>query len=45
MIRMNDFVAEPEELRRQELAAAERVLRSGRYILGEEVDQFEESRK
>src|SRR3984893_3675871 len=43
MIRMNDFVAEPEELRRQELAAAERVLRSGRYILGEEVDQFEKA--
>ena len=41
MIRMNDFTAEPEELRREELAAVERVLRSGRFILGEEVDQFE----
>jgi len=43
MIRMNDFTAEPEELRREELAAVERVLRSGRFILGEEVDQFEKA--
>ena len=43
MIRMNDFTAEPEELRREELAAVERVLHSGRFILGEEVDQFEKA--
>ena len=43
MIRMHDFKAEPEELRREELAAVERVLRSGRFILGEEVDQFEKA--
>src|SRR6266699_5336157 len=43
MIRMNDFTSEPEELRREELAAVERVLRSGRFILGNEVKQFEEA--
>ncbi len=43
MILMNAFNAEPEELRRQELAAAERVLRSGWFILGREVQQFEEA--
>src|SRR3954468_16571524 len=42
MIRMNDFVAEPEELRRAELAAIERVLDSGAFILGPEVGQFEQ---
>ena len=41
MILLNDFRAEPEELLVQELAAIERVLRSGRYILGEEVKSFE----
>jgi dTDP-4-amino-4,6-dideoxygalactose transaminase len=41
MILMNDFKAEPEELIRQQLAAAERVLRSGWYILGREVQAFE----
>jgi hypothetical protein len=30
MTRMNDFRSEPRELRRQELAAIERELRSGR---------------
>jgi dTDP-4-amino-4,6-dideoxygalactose transaminase len=41
MILMNDFKAEPEELLQQQLAAAERVLRSGWYILGKEVQDFE----
>ncbi len=43
MISMNDFKAEPEALRQEELRAVERVLRSGWYILGEEVKQFEGS--
>ena len=43
MIRMNDFVSEPQDLRREELAAVERVFRSGSYILGKEVQQFEEA--
>jgi dTDP-4-amino-4,6-dideoxygalactose transaminase len=41
MISMNGFLREPEGLRQQELAAVERVLRSGWYILGEEVKSFE----
>ncbi len=41
MIAMNDFASEPEELIQAQLSAAERVLRSGWYILGEEVKQFE----
>lgn len=41
MIAMNDFKAEPEALREAELAAAERVLRSGWYVLGNEVRAFE----
>jgi dTDP-4-amino-4,6-dideoxygalactose transaminase len=41
MILMNDFHAEPEALLEQELAAIERVLRSGWYILGDEVKGFE----
>src|SRR5438552_7897933 len=41
MILMNDFKAEPEELRQCEIVAVERVLRSGRYILGNEVKVFE----
>jgi dTDP-4-amino-4,6-dideoxygalactose transaminase len=43
MIRMNDFISEPPELQREELAAVERVFRSGFYILGKEVQQFEEA--
>src|SRR5213593_2328809 len=43
MIRMNDFKSEPEELQRQELAAVERVFRSGQFILGNEVQKFEEA--
>jgi len=41
MIRMNDFRAEPQALLTAELAAAERVLRSGWYVLGNEVKAFE----
>lgn len=41
MILMNDFKAEPEALRQRELQALERVLRSGWYVLGNEVRQFE----
>lgn len=41
MIRMNDFRAEPEALLAAELAATERVLRSGWYVLGNEVRAFE----
>jgi dTDP-4-amino-4,6-dideoxygalactose transaminase len=43
MIAMNDFKAEPEELVQAELHAVERVLRSGHYILGPEVEAFERS--
>ncbi len=43
MISMNAFEAEPEELRLRELAALERVVRSGRYVLGREVLAFEEA--
>jgi dTDP-4-amino-4,6-dideoxygalactose transaminase len=43
MIRMNDFVAEPPALHAQELAAVERVLQSGHFILGPEGQQFEEA--
>ncbi len=42
MILMNDFAAEPEALQAEELAAVERVLRSSRFILGPEVQGFEE---
>ena len=41
MILMNDFKADPEDLIGEEVAAAERVLRSGRFILGQEVTGFE----
>jgi dTDP-4-amino-4,6-dideoxygalactose transaminase len=41
MILMNDFRAEPEALLQQELAAIERALRSGWYVLGQEVKEFE----
>lgn len=41
MILMNDFKAEPEELLQGSLKALERVLRSGWYILGNEVRDFE----
>lgn len=41
MILMNDFKAEPPELREAMLGAARRVLESGWYILGSEVETFE----
>ena len=41
MILMNDFKAEPVELKVAELAAVERVLRSGWYVLGNELQTFE----
>jgi len=41
MIPMNGFQREPEVLRQRELAAVEQVLRSGWYILGQEVRAFE----
>jgi dTDP-4-amino-4,6-dideoxygalactose transaminase len=43
MTLMNDFGSEPEELRQRELEAVERVFHSGRFILGTEVQQFEEA--
>jgi len=41
MIPMNEFRAEPRELREAMLAAARRVLDSGWYVLGREVEGFE----
>lgn len=41
MILMNDFKAEPESLKEDEVRAAERVIRSGWYILGNELKAFE----
>ena len=41
MILMNGFLREPEDLRDRELQAVARVLRSGWYILGTEVEAFE----
>jgi dTDP-4-amino-4,6-dideoxygalactose transaminase len=41
MISMNDFRTEPEDLRVAELAAVDKVLRSGWYVLGNEVKAFE----
>lgn len=43
MILMNDFKAEPEALRIAELAAVDRVLRSGWYVLGNELRAFEQA--
>ncbi len=43
MILINDFKAEPEELRVAELTAMERVLRSGWYVLGNELQTFEQA--
>jgi len=42
MILMNDFKAEPPELRRAMLGAVDRVFASGWYVLGHEVAAFEE---
>jgi len=41
-IRMNPFEREPAALKRQVHAAAKRVLKSGYYILGPEVEAFEQ---
>lgn len=41
MILMNDFKAEPKEIRQAMLAAVERVLESGWYVLGNELTDFE----
>src|SRR5580765_7274482 len=41
MILMNDFKAEPAELREAMLASAQRVLMSGWYVLGNECSDFE----
>lgn len=41
MILMNDFKAEPGELREAMLSAVARVLDSGWYVLGKEVEAFE----
>jgi dTDP-4-amino-4,6-dideoxygalactose transaminase len=41
MILMNDFKAEPAEIRQAMLAAAGRVLESGWFVLGQEVRDFE----
>lgn len=41
MILMNDFKAEPPELREAMLNATRRVLESGWYVLGNEVESFE----
>lgn len=42
MILMNDFKAESEALREAMLVAAKRVLDSGWYVLGKEVEKFEQ---
>jgi len=41
MILMNDFKAEPKDLRDSMLNAVSRVLNSGWYVLGKEVEKFE----
>ena len=41
MITMNDFRAEPRKLREALLRAAERVIESGWYVLGDEAIKFE----
>jgi len=41
MILMNDFKAEPHALLEAQIRAVRRVLESGWYILGREVDEFE----
>lgn len=42
MIPMNDFRADPPALMQAQIAACERVLRSGWYVLGNEVRRFEQ---
>jgi len=41
MILMNDFKSEPAELRQAMADAVQRVLDSGWYILGSELENFE----
>jgi dTDP-4-amino-4,6-dideoxygalactose transaminase len=41
MILMNDFKSEPDEIRAAMLRASKRVLDSGWYVLGKEVENFE----
>lgn len=43
MIRMNDFQAEPAELREAMFGASRRVLESGWYVLGREGEAFEQA--
>lgn len=43
MILVNDFKAEPQELRKSMLESIARVLDSGWYVLGKEIEQFEQS--
>jgi hypothetical protein len=43
MILMNNFKAEPEELRQRELPIIECAFRSSWFILGSEVQKFEQS--
>ncbi|HEY2925810.1 DegT/DnrJ/EryC1/StrS family aminotransferase [Piscinibacter sp.] len=43
MILMNDFKAEPAELREAMLGAVQRVLASGWYVLGKECEAFEQN--
>ena len=42
MILMNDFKAEPEALREATLVAIKRVIDSGWYVLGKQVEKFEQ---
>lgn len=42
MIPMNDFKADPEDLIQDELKSVERVIRSGWYVLGKELQSFEQ---
>ena len=41
MVLMNDFKLEPQELRDEMLTAVSRVIDSGWYVLGKEVEKFE----
>ena len=43
MILMNNFQAKPEKLLNQEIEAAKEVIRSGWYVLGEKVRNFEKN--
>lgn len=43
VIRFNDFKRDPAELRREQLYAAQEVIDSGWYVLGEKVQEFEQN--